>query len=200
MNEAWTPDEPLLTVPNVIATARLLGLVPLLWTARAGHREAFFVIMVVLLLTDWADGKLAKLLDQETVFGARLDSVADWFMYAAIGVALWWLEAEVIVSNAWLIAAVGAAWGLSATVSLVRFRRLPSYHNRLAKVSWLVAAVAAVALFLADTAVVIPWAFGLAILTNLEGAVIGAVLPEWRANVTSVIGAWRVRRRAGPTG
>lgn len=197
MNEAWQRDEPLLTVPNVIAGLRLVGLAPMLWLAYDGHRMLFFGVMVFLLATDWADGKLAKALDQATVFGARLDSVADWLMYAAIGVALWWLEGDVIRANAWLIAGVGATWGLSAVVSFVRFRRLPSYHNRLAKASWLVAAVAAVLLFLAGTAALIPWAFVLVMVTNVEAAAIGLVLPEWRANVASVVAAWRVREAAG---
>ncbi len=201
MNEPCDPDEPVLTVPNVIAITRLVGLVPMLWLAWAGQRTLFFLVMVVLLATDWADGKLAKTLDQKTVLGARLDSVADWAMYAAIGVGLWWLEASVIRDNAWLIAGVGTTWGLSALISLVRFRRLPSYHNRLAKASWLVAATAAVLLFLADTAVLIPWAFVLVMATNLEAAAIGLVLPEWRANVSSVVAAWRLRRdQTGPEG
>ena len=191
MNDAWAPDEPVLTVPNVIAAGRLVGLVPMLWVAHEGQREWFFWIMVVLLASDWLDGTLAKALDQETVLGARLDSVADWLMYAAIGVGLWWLEAEVIRSNAWLIAGVFATWALSAVVSLVRFRRLPSYHNRAAKASWLVAAAAAVLLFLGDSAALMPWAFAAVIVTNLEAAAIGLLLPDWRANVGSVVEAWR---------
>ncbi|MGK7312723.1 MAG: CDP-alcohol phosphatidyltransferase family protein [Candidatus Longimicrobiales bacterium M2_2A_002] len=193
MNEPWRPDEPVFTVPNVIAMIRLLGLAPMLWVAHAGHRELFFGIMVFLLATDWADGKLAKLLDQETVLGARLDSLADWLMYSAIGIALWWLEAEVIRSNAWLIVGVFATWGVSATISLIRFHSLPSYHNRTAKIGWFIAALAAVLLFLAGNAVLMPWAFAMVIVTNLEAAAIGLVLPEWRANVSSVVAAWRLR-------
>ena len=197
MNEPWKPDEPFFTVPNLIALGRLLGLVPMLWVAHAGHRALFFGIMVFLLFTDWADGKLAKILDQETVLGARLDSLADWVMYSAIGIALWWLEADVIRGNAWLIAGVFGTWGVSAAISLVRFRHLPSYHNRAAKVAWLVAALAAVLLFLADNAALMPWAFAVVIVANVEAAAIGVVLPEWRANVSSVVAAWRLRGGEG---
>ena len=189
--------ERLFTVPNVIAGLRLLGLAPMLWVAWAGHRQLFFWIMVALMATDWADGKLAKVLDQETTIGARLDSVADWLMYASIGVALWWLESAAILDNAWLIAAVGATWALSAAIALIRFRSLPSYHNRLAKGSWALAALAAVLLLLADEAVLLPWTFGAVIVTNLEAAAIGLLLPEWRANVAWVGEAVRLRRSAG---
>lgn len=187
-------DQRILTVPNVVAAGRLLGLAPMLWLAWAGHRQAFFWVMVVLMATDWADGKLAQMLDQATTFGARLDSLADWLMYTAIGFALWWLEADVIRANALLIAGVGATWGVSAVVSLVRFRRLPSYHNRAAKASWLLAAAAVALLFLGGSAALMPWTFVAVILTNLEAAAIGLLLPEWRANVTSVVEAVRARR------
>lgn len=188
-------NERLLTVPNVIAGLRLLGLAPMLWLAHAGHRQLFFWVMIALMATDWADGKLAKVLDQETTIGARLDSVADWLMYAAIGVALWWLESGVILDNAWLIAGVAKTWALSAVISLVRFRSLPSYHNRLAKASWALAALAVVLLLLADTAVLLPWTFAAVMVTNLEAAAIGLLLPEWRANVAWVGEALRLRRR-----
>lgn len=193
MSEPRQSQGPALTVPNVIAGARLLGIAPMLWTGYAGHRQGFFWIMVALLATDWVDGKLAKALDQETVIGARLDSLADWLMYAAIGVGLWWLEADVIRSNAALIIAVGATWWLSAAIALTRFGRLPSYHNRAAKLSWLVASAAVVLLFLAGSPALMPWAFVAVVVTNLEAAAIGALLPEWRANVSSVAAAWRHR-------
>ncbi|MFW5947294.1 MAG: CDP-alcohol phosphatidyltransferase family protein [Gemmatimonadota bacterium] len=183
-----------MTVPNLIALLRLVGTAPMLWTAYTGHRTAFFWIVFLLLASDWLDGKLARALDQRTELGARLDSVADWLMYGAMGVAFWWLEPVVIRDNAGLIAGVFATWGVSAGVALLRFRRLPSYHNRLAKLSWLLAALAAVLLLLADDPRLMPWAFLAVILTNLEGAAIGAVLPEWRADVGWIGEAWRLRR------
>ena len=81
--------EPILTVPNVIVALRVLGLGPLLWAAHAGHRQAFLWIMLALILSDWVDGKLAVLLDQETELGARIDSLADALMSGALGLAFW---------------------------------------------------------------------------------------------------------------
>ena len=172
------------TVPNAIAALRILGLAPLLWLAWTGHRQWFFWLLVGLMASDWLDGKLARWLDQHTNLGARLDSFADGLMYSAIGLGLWWLESEVILSNAWLIAGVFGTWGVSAIIALIRFGSLPGYHTRAAKISWFLAALAALALFMYDSPALLPWAFGFVILTNLEAAAIGMVLPEWRANVS----------------
>ena len=62
----------------------------MLWTAHQGYRQAFVVILVVLLFSDWLDGKLAVLLEQRTTFGARLDSLsATAPTYFALTWLLW---------------------------------------------------------------------------------------------------------------
>ncbi len=193
MSMTWR-GEPVWTVPNVISGLRLLGLAPLLWTAHEGHRQAFLWIMLALLLSDWLDGKLAMLLDHDTVLGARLDSVTDILLYTAIALSLWWLETGVILRTLPWIVAAAATWGVSALVALVRFGSLPSYHTWGAKSCWLVGGIALVLLLAAGNAAAIPWALGLLTLVNLEATAIGFVLPEWRANVPTVVHAMGIRR------
>lgn len=174
------------TIPNILCLARITGSGPLLWAAHEGNRGLFLGILVFLLTTDWADGKLALALDQRTTVGARLDSAADALMYAAVGLSFWWLEEEVIRREFWWFTAVLVTWLFSGAVSLVRFGRMPSYHNRLAKVSWLVVAVVTVTWLLTGWPEIVPWALALVILTNLEAAAIGLALPDWTANVRSL--------------
>ena len=71
----------LLTVPNFLCFIRLAGsfiLIPIAWQ---GRNEVFLWLFIFLALTDWLDGKLAILLNQRTVLGARLDSWADTALY-----------------------------------------------------------------------------------------------------------------------
>ena len=77
------------TVPNLISGIRILGLIPLAWSAYEGHRTLFLGILLLLLFSDWIDGKLAVALGQKSDLGSRLDSVADWLMYAALGISVW---------------------------------------------------------------------------------------------------------------
>ena len=74
----------LLTVPNLICVIRLIGsfvLIPIAWQ---DQNEVFLWLFLFLAITDWVDGKLAILLNQRSVFGARLDSWADAALYAAL--------------------------------------------------------------------------------------------------------------------
>lgn len=184
------------TVPNAISVLRILGAVPLLWAAHEGHRQLFLGILVLILLSDWIDGTLANVLDQRTEVGARLDSAADAVMYAAVALSFWWMEGEVVRERmGWFLGVLGT-WVLSAVVAFARFGRMPSYHTRAAKVSWLAAGTVAVGWLLIGLTWPIPWALGLVILTNLEAAVIGLVLPAWRADVPTLANALRIRDRA----
>lgn len=186
--------ERLWTVPNVLCGLRSIGILPLLWVAWEGHRRAFFWILVALLLTDWLDGKLAKLLDQQTTFGARFDSVADAVMYTAFALSFWWLEEPAVRELAPWIFAAGLTWAASEVVGLVRFGRLPSYHTWGAKVSWLVVGVACVLWILNGRSDLVPWALGLVVLTNLEAVAIGLALPEWCVNVPTLYHALNVSK------
>lgn len=187
MNRDSTPIVRLWTVPNAITVLRLVGIGPLLWAGHAGHRHAFLGILAILLLSDWADGKLAVWLDQRTEFGARLDSAVDATMYGAVALSCWWLEGEAVQRHMIWFVGVAATWGLSGLVSFVRFGRMPSYHTRAAKLSWLVVAVVAVAWIATGDDRGVPWALALVIATNLEAIAIGFALPEWRADVSSIL-------------
>lgn len=183
------------TIPNLLCVLRLAGLAPASWLAWRGERAAFLWVVAGLLLTDWLDGKLAKILDQQTTFGARLDSVADAAMYGVFALCLWWLEPDTIREVwAWLVA-VGITWLLSYVVGLVRFRRPPSYHTLGAKGSWLVGGIAFVTVVLTEQTLPLVLALALVVATNVEAVIISLVLPEWEINVRSLMHALRLRRQ-----
>jgi cardiolipin synthase (CMP-forming) len=197
MTPSSSPTEPsIMNLPNLLAAIRLVGSIGaagLAW----GERPALFLVVVgILMLTDWLDGKLAILLDQQTTFGARLDSIADSAMYAAILFGCVWLKSELIRQEyLWLVTAL-SSYALTSVAGLVKFGRLPSYHTRAAKTCWLFAGLAVLALFAGDpSSAWTVWPLRVAsigvTLTNLEATAITAVLPEWRANIPSY---WHARR------
>jgi cardiolipin synthase (CMP-forming) len=184
----------LATVPNALCVIRLLGSPALVALAWADLPAACLGLYVVLSLTDWLDGKLAKLPGQETDFGARLDTVADVTFYACMLLAVVALRGELFRQEAVWIGLAVSSYGVSLAAALVKYRRMPSYHTRLAKTSWLLVFIAVGAIFAGWSV----WAVRIAALgvlvTNLEATMITLMLPEWRANVPSVFHA---RRTAG---
>jgi cardiolipin synthase len=93
-----------LTVPNLLSLLRLAG-VPLFLYLLLGPRADGWAILVLAVggFTDWLDGKLARLLNQQSRLGALLDPAVDRLYILAALVALgarevipWWAVAVLI--------------------------------------------------------------------------------------------------------
>jgi cardiolipin synthase len=183
----------LLTIPNVICVVRLVGSFVLVAIAWLDLQQLFLWFFLFLAMTDWIDGKLAILLNQRSVFGARLDSWADAALYTAllIGSILMFgatLQAELL----WFIPPL-ATYLLSTVAGFWKYGRWPSYHTRAAKTCWFLIMLGAIGL-LTDWSL---WPLRIALaataLSNIEALFITLISPVWRADVTSIYHAWRDR-------
>jgi CDP-diacylglycerol--glycerol-3-phosphate 3-phosphatidyltransferase len=72
----------LLTWARIVAIPLIVGLYYLPWPMAELNTLAA-ILFVVVALTDWADGWLARRLNQTSSFGAFLDPVADKFLVCA---------------------------------------------------------------------------------------------------------------------
>jgi len=175
------------TVPNVLCFVRLAGSVPLFFAALNNSSGLFLWLFVFLAATDWLDGKLAILLNQRSVFGARLDSFADAALYTVLFFGSFILHWAVLRQEIWWVIAAIGTYAVSTLYGLVKFGRWPSYHTRMAKTSWLFVLIGAVC-FLSNWSI---WPLRFAMVsvavTNLEAILLTRLLPEWRSDVTSVL-------------
>ena len=92
----------IVTWPNVLSAVRLAGVPIFLWLVLGPRTPAADGTAVGILaaagITDWLDGKLARMLNQTSRLGQMLDPAADRLYIAATVVALavraiipWWL-------------------------------------------------------------------------------------------------------------
>jgi cardiolipin synthase (CMP-forming) len=92
-------DTRVVTIPNLLSAARLAGVPLFLWLVLGPEADGWaLVVLMVSGVTDYADGWLARKLDQQTVVGQILDPVADrlYILAVVLGLALrevipWWL-------------------------------------------------------------------------------------------------------------
>jgi CDP-diacylglycerol--glycerol-3-phosphate 3-phosphatidyltransferase len=73
----------LLTWARIVAIPLIIGVYYLENTSTAEKNLIATVLFVVFAATDWADGYLARRLNQTSAFGAFLDPVADKFLVCA---------------------------------------------------------------------------------------------------------------------
>lgn len=175
------PGEQVLTVPNIISFARLLGVPVFLWLVLGVQTDTGDWWAVGLLaaagLSDWLDGKIARALNQGSRLGQVLDPAADRLYIAATIVALavrdiipWWLVAvlalrELVVGGALAVLKRRVGFG-TLKVSLV------------GKTATLCLLYAFPLLFLGDHA---GWGGTLARVIGWAFAVWGTVLYWWAA-------------------
>ncbi len=115
-----------MTIPNLLSMLRLAG-VPLFLYLLLGPRADGWAILVLAVggFTDWLDGKLARLLDQQSRLGALLDPAVDRLYILAALIALgvrdvvpWWVVAVLI----------GRDLVLAATLPVLRRRGYGPYR------------------------------------------------------------------------
>ena len=61
------PRDRVLTIPNALSVARLLGVPVFLWLVLGPKADAWAVaLLIVSAATDWLDGKIARALNQQS--------------------------------------------------------------------------------------------------------------------------------------
>ncbi|NNF43506.1 MAG: CDP-alcohol phosphatidyltransferase family protein [Phycisphaerales bacterium] len=174
------------TLPNALTITRIFGTVVLLALAARGGAWYFPWLLVAIVATDGLDGLLAKLLNQRTTLGARLDSTADVLLAAALVACAGWLRPDFVAAQRPLLSVTLATYLFAGFVCLVRLRRWPSYHTWLAKTGWALVTIGAFFLFSGGPDWPCVVALAVVVIGNVEAIAISFVLPRWRANVRGI--------------
>jgi CDP-diacylglycerol--glycerol-3-phosphate 3-phosphatidyltransferase len=137
------------TLPNALSVLRLLGVPLFLWLLLGPEADGWAVALLMFSgFTDWADGKLARWLDQSSRLGALLDPAADRLYIVSTMIALAVRE----IVPVWLVALlVGREFVLGAALLVLRRYGYPSLQvHYLGKAATLLLLYAFPGLLLAD--------------------------------------------------
>ena len=183
-------------LPNALSAARIASAPVLVALAATGETVAFTWLLVAALLSDIADGLIARMLDLQSRLGALLDSVGDTLLLFASLYGVWVFHPDILREHAAAGMLLVGAWVTENVAALLRYGRLSSFHTYLSKVAGYLMGFFIGVLFVFDFQ---PWllylAVGVSVLGNLEELLLLALLPEWRADVRGV--AWVLRERRG---
>jgi CDP-diacylglycerol--glycerol-3-phosphate 3-phosphatidyltransferase len=117
-----------LNIPNLLSFYRLLSFPVVFYLALAQYEKAFVILLVINLVTDIADGYIARTFNMQTELGARLDSLADigTYILAVLGVFIFKAAEFAPYMTSFLIFL--ALFVAANLLSLLKFRRFPSLH------------------------------------------------------------------------
>ena len=108
--QAPTSETGVLTVPNLLSVVRLVLVPVFLYVLLVAHADAWAVgILMFSGISDWADGKIARMTNQSSRLGELLDPLVDRIYVVTTPIAFglrgfvpWWIVAVLIGRDALL--------------------------------------------------------------------------------------------------
>jgi phosphatidylglycerophosphate synthase len=185
----------LTNIPSILVGLRLAIAPLLLFDALDRHTSLWFIIgYIIAVCSDIFDGIIARRLGVSTPQLRQADSWADICLYLCIAVATWLVHPQVILDfQVPLSIAIAAQLTLFA-ISLIKFRKFPSFHTYTAKIWGLSLLVATVGLFGFNDDRPLWLAIALCLINSIEEVIMTLILPEWQCDVLSIFHAIDLRR------
>jgi phosphatidylglycerophosphate synthase len=155
----------LINVPNTLSVIRLLGVPLLFWLVYLESAVWFVSWFVILGLTDYFDGFLARRWNQATEFGSFLDAIADVAYYMSAAWFLIYLFPEYLQPNIPHIIGMLVIFSVSVFIAKVKAGSFRFLHTHLSRLSGVLVFFGFLASFAMDTTWVIRgiiWIYALA--------------------------------------
>ena len=173
----------LISIANVFTCSRFVFAPLLLWLAWQGYKNGFLILLAITFLTDILDGFAARLLNQTSELGARLDTLADLVIYTTLAIAVWWLWPVIVSRELTYVLLTIVSYISPIVMGFMKFHALTTYHTWLVKMAVVLLGVSFFILFIFDIA----WPFHIAAFICLFAAIeefaITFYLNELQSNV-----------------
>ena len=185
-----------MNIPNLLSIFRIVAAPFLLLTGWFEKPTLFFILFGLMLLSDALDGIIARVLNQTSELGARLDSYGDIVTYLTTPIAAWWLWPELVKSEMNYILAAIIIYVLPAVFSLIKFGKLASYHTWITKLSAVLMSAGVVLLLAFENNLLFHIAIYVLVIEMVENIAITLLLSEQRTDIHSLWHAWNERNRS----
>jgi phosphatidylglycerophosphate synthase len=182
--------------PNAISMCRLLAMPILLMAAVQRRPRAFAWILLAALLSDIADGLIARHFHFESGLGAALDTTADFLMAVIAAIGMVTLQPAFVSAHLIELVILASLYVGEVAASLLRYRKLSSFHTYASRIWAYSQGAFFIWLFFRGYT---PWLFYTAwiagCVAHLEEFALLAVLPEWTHDVRGLYWVLKARRR-----
>lgn len=173
-----------INIPNTLSVIRLIG-VPFLFLLITFENVMWFTGLYIMLgLTDYFDGLLARRWNQVTELGSMLDSIADLAYYISTAYFLIVLFPEYFYPNIPYLYLVFALLAITLLTSKLKFGKVLILHTHLSRLSGVLVFFALFGSFYGDTTLFIRLIILMYSISFVESFVIffkyGAVDPDTR--------------------
>lgn len=180
-------------IPNILSLFRIIAAPFLLLAGWFGVVHLFYILFGLMLLSDVLDGIFARMLDQTSELGARLDSYGDILTYLSTPLAAWWLWPDLVKKEIYYIIGAVILYILPSVFALIKFGKLASYHTWITKFSAVLMSIGVVILLGFGNNLLFHIAVYFLVIEMVENILITIILPKQYSNVPSLWHAWKKR-------
>lgn len=161
-----TKDQ-IINLPNVVSLIRILMAPVLFYLALTQQPYWFIGVLLFAVFTDVLDGFLARILNQITPMGSRLDSWGDFIIYSTMAICAWILWPDIILREKLYFIIIVLSFTLPVLVGFIKFHTVSSYHTWSVKLAVAITVIGYILLFTG----LLDWPFRLATLFCLYAAI-----------------------------
>ncbi|TXI19771.1 MAG: CDP-alcohol phosphatidyltransferase family protein [Nitrosomonas sp.] len=183
-----------INIPNLISLIRILTAPALFYFALTQQPNWFIGLLLFAVFTDVLDGFLARILQQTTSLGSRLDSWGDFIIYSTMAICAWILWPDILVREKFYFIIIVLSFTLPVCISLIKFHSISSYHTWSVKLAVAITVISYVLLFTG----LLDWPFRIAALFCLYAAIeeiaITILIPEKIVDIRTVWQALKYKK------
>jgi CDP-diacylglycerol--glycerol-3-phosphate 3-phosphatidyltransferase len=183
-----------LNVADWITLTRLIAIPVVITTTLLNLQNVTGWIIFLALCTDLIDGPIARKFKIESEFGAKLDSIGDASLFLTAFFSIVWFFTAFIEAHLWQTCLLMGLYLFQLVYSLIRFKRLTSYHTYAAKLSAIAAGFFIAVCFFHQPVVwvfYVTWVIGL--IEQADEITLMFLLPAPRENVKGTF--WVLREK-----
>jgi phosphatidylglycerophosphate synthase len=185
-----------LTVPNALSLSRVAG-TPFLFILVHIEPKGWFVALFVLLaLTDWLDGLLARRWNQTSEFGSMLDTIGDMALYMSTAYFMVVLFPQYLIPNLGYLYVLLAGFFAVMVVTRVLFGRVLFLHSHFARSAAVILIAAFLMSFYIDTTYLIRLVMVMYTTAFIEMCIIFMKYGEVDPDTRSIL--WLMEKRRQP--
>ncbi|MCE9540432.1 MAG: CDP-alcohol phosphatidyltransferase family protein [Bacteroidetes bacterium] len=189
-------QKPSYYIVNVITAYRLLAAPVLVFLIFNNTINLFKWMLALSFFTDLIDGVLARKFGVASVFGSKLDSIADDLTVVAAIIGVFILKPQFIDDNRVVFIILFILFVFQTALALIKYRKISSFHTYIAKVAAILQGTFLVLLFFFAEPLYFLF-YAAAIVTALdliEEIILVIIIPKWEANVKGLY--WVYKRKA----
>jgi len=173
-----------INIPNTLSILRLILSISLyfIWG------NSFFLLIVILIIgiTDIFDGYIAKKYNQNTKFGAWLDSMADFVFFISFVLCVIIYELNMIMDYEIFIIAIMIIKLFSIIICWFKYKKFGFLHTLGNKITGIILFIGMCLFIINKTTIIIVIGLCVSIIFSLEEMIINIIGKDYKENIKGI--------------